>query len=74
MAWMMMRRGTAERMTRVRAQERRKARMRQVRVVVRCWMRRPEAREEAWRTSSVSLQFQLATNNNKRKEEMERTW
>lgn len=54
-AWMIMRRGTAERMTRVRAQERTKARTRQVMVVVRCWTRRPEAKDEACRTSSVSL-------------------
>ena len=39
----------------VSEKERWKARMRDARVVVRCCRRRPEAREEAERTSSVSL-------------------
>jgi hypothetical protein len=54
-AWTRERRGTAERMTRVRAQERVNARTRQVRDVVRCWRSSPEASDDALRTSSVSL-------------------
>lgn len=53
--WMRTRMGTAERMTRVRGQEREKARARQVRVVVRYCNRKPEARDEASRTASVLL-------------------
>lgn len=47
--------GTAERMTRVKDQERVKARRRQARVVVRYWISIPDVREVAVRTSSVSL-------------------
>ena len=54
-AWTIMRRGTADRMTRVRDHERMKARMRHARQVVKYWINIPEAREEAILTSSVSL-------------------
>jgi hypothetical protein len=47
--------GNADRMTRVRAQERTKASMRHAKHVVRYWSSIPEAREEAIRTLSVSL-------------------
>ena len=53
--WMRIKKGTADRMTRVSAHERMKARMRQARVVVRYWMKEPAAREVAIRISLVSL-------------------
>ena len=55
MACMRIRSGTAARMTSVSAQEREKARTRQVRQVVRYWTSIPDASEDAIRTSSVSL-------------------
>ena len=54
-AWMRVRSGREARMMRVRAHERVKARMRAVRIVVRCWMMEPVARDDARRTSSDSL-------------------
>jgi len=50
-----MRMGTAERMTRVSAHERRNASSRAAIHVVKYWMSVPLARDEAVRTSSVSL-------------------
>jgi hypothetical protein len=55
-----MRAGTAERMTRVRDHDRWKARARHAMKVVRYWMRKPEASDEAVRTSSVSLGSQVS--------------
>ena len=52
---MSMRMGTAERMTRVSAHDRMNARIRQAMHVVRYWMIMPEAKDDAMRTSSVSL-------------------
>jgi len=49
-------------MMRVSEKERWKARMRDARVVVRCCRRRPEAREKAERTCSVSLNFLIKKN------------
>lgn len=53
--WMRIKKGTEDRMTRVSAHERMKARMRQARVVVRYWIKEPVAREVAIRISLVSL-------------------
>ena len=53
--WMRIKKGTADRMTRVSAHERMKARIRQAKVVVRYWMKEPVAREVAIRISLVSL-------------------
>lgn len=53
--WMRIKKGIADRMTRVNTHERMKARMRQARVVVRYWMKEPAAREVAIRISLVSL-------------------
>src|SRR5215472_15796071 len=69
---MRMRTGKAERMTRVRAQERVKARMRQVRQVVRYWMILPVVREEARRGFSVSLGRVLAGQLRNKEEKMDK--
>lgn len=55
MVWMIIRRGTAERITRVRDQEWMKARRRHAMHVVKYWRSCPEANDVAVRTSSVSL-------------------
>ena len=69
---MTVRRGTAERMTRVRDQEWVTARRRQARQVMRYWMSWPAANDVAAQTSSASLRINSQYTENTEREELTR--